>query len=340
MKARPVGTRSVLVLVVLAIAAGGVRFSKAQDVQEGKASWAAVLCKNCHGENGEGGFGPDLAGRQLSEAQFRHAVRKPWGIMPAFTEQQMSDQELANVSAYLNRLPRVAQPGPWRTALQNGAPGARQLVVGTVGCGQCHGPVLAGPRQDAGAVAADFQWFADLVYDHTGKMPAHHRLLGGDPNRRFRMGNYSRTRLPESLLREIWAYVNDLGLRVPLLASLSAEASSGNGVTYTLELENEGLPGKGLTAEDLTVSLELPPGSSVVSANGTGYQGVRKDSRNNAETAVWQVSRMGPKDEQTFTITLARAGSGRGEPHGSVRWAKPPLGDGSNDSIEIAPPRR
>ena len=29
--------------------------------------------------------GPDLAGRKLSADQFKHAVRQPWGVMPAFT---------------------------------------------------------------------------------------------------------------------------------------------------------------------------------------------------------------------------------------------------------------
>ncbi len=104
-------------------------------------------------------------------------------------------------------------------------------------------------------------------------------------------------------------------------------------------MENGGLPGKGLTAEDILISLTLPSGSAVVSTTGVGYQGVRHDSQNNAEMAVWQVPRLGPKDKQTYTITLSRAGSGNDNLRGSVRWAKPLLGDGSNDTVNIAPPR-
>jgi mono/diheme cytochrome c family protein len=56
------------------------------NAQAGKALWdgPATQCRNCHGANGEGAFGPDLAGRKLSVAHFAQAVRKPWGIMPAF----------------------------------------------------------------------------------------------------------------------------------------------------------------------------------------------------------------------------------------------------------------
>lgn len=63
-------------------------------------------CRDCHGIKGEGGFGPDLAGRQLSLDQFKHAVRKRWGVMPMFVEQQLSDQNIANFHAYFTSLPK------------------------------------------------------------------------------------------------------------------------------------------------------------------------------------------------------------------------------------------
>ncbi|MCH8268565.1 MAG: c-type cytochrome [Acidobacteria bacterium] len=347
MNGRSVRGISVAFLVAFGIAGLGARFSMAQgvassgDAQAGKTLWEgpATFCERCHGVKGEGAFGPDLAGRQLSVAQFRQAVRKPWGIMPAFTEQQVSDQEIANMAAYFNSLPRVAEPGPWRIPIRAEATDGEKLIVATVGCGQCHGHDIGGPRRDAGAVAADFEWLKKFVYEHTTAMPEFWRLLEEEPAVRIRMGNYSRTRLPESLLQEIWRYMNDLGFRVPIGAQLSAGMTAANGVTYTLTVENGGLPGKGLTAEDILISLTLPSGSAVVSTTGRGYQGVRHDSQNNAEMAVWQVPRLGPKDKQTYTITLSRAGSGNDNLRGAVRWAKPLLGDGSNDTVNIAPPR-
>src|SRR5437667_11631595 len=91
------------------------------DAQAGKARWESVAenrCQQCHGVKGEGAFGPDLAGRQLSFDQFKQAVRKPWGIMPAFPDSQISDQILANFYTYLSGLPKVATPGPWRSRCQ------------------------------------------------------------------------------------------------------------------------------------------------------------------------------------------------------------------------------
>jgi len=47
-------------------------------------------CDRCHGVDGEGGYGPDLAGTGLSFTQFKRAVRQPFGIMPSFTEGQIN----------------------------------------------------------------------------------------------------------------------------------------------------------------------------------------------------------------------------------------------------------
>src|SRR5882672_2923342 len=94
-----------LVFVLFLIAPTGAA-AQAGNAQSGKTLWegAATQCRNCHGLNGEGAFGPDLAGRHLSLAQFRRAVRQPWGVMPAFVESQVSDQEMADLVAYFDSL--------------------------------------------------------------------------------------------------------------------------------------------------------------------------------------------------------------------------------------------
>src|ERR1700732_1254719 len=50
----------------------------------GKAFWQAQMCQYCHGVQAEGAWGPDLAGRELNEAQIKHALRQPYGLMPAY----------------------------------------------------------------------------------------------------------------------------------------------------------------------------------------------------------------------------------------------------------------
>ena len=73
--------------------------AQAGDAQAGKTLWEgpATWCKNCHGAKGDGGFGPDHAGRKVTVAQFTRAMRQPGGIMPAFVETQVSDKEIADL---------------------------------------------------------------------------------------------------------------------------------------------------------------------------------------------------------------------------------------------------
>ncbi|MCD2136864.1 c-type cytochrome [Salinicoccus halitifaciens] len=51
-------------------------------------------CASCHGEDFSGGMGPALAGTDLSEEEFTDIVRNGQGSMPAFSEDQVSDEEL------------------------------------------------------------------------------------------------------------------------------------------------------------------------------------------------------------------------------------------------------
>jgi cytochrome c553 len=312
----------------------------AGDPERAKVLWLKtehVECRECHGDNGEGGFGPDLAGRNLTRAQFIHAVRKPWGIMPAYAESQISDRELGDLAAYFDSLPSVAQPGPWRRQVPAGA--ARGLAVATTaGCTQCHAPAFNNGRGVRGAINADFEWFKAIVYTHTSAYPTTRARLGEPPFERLAMGSFSPARLPESMLLDIWTYIVDLGFRARMRGQLSAGVPSTNGVAYRLDVENIGLKGTGLTAEDVTLTLTVPAGATVVTATGTGYQGVRRDDQAKANVAVWGVSRMAPGDRQTYTLTLSQAGTARDNLRGTIRWTKPTVKTGPSDSENIAPP--
>ena len=323
-------------LIVLPLAQGSAA-AQTGDAQAGKAVWESpnTGCRNCHGGRGEGALGPDLAGRKLTIAQFTRAVRKPWGIMPAFVDTQMSDRDLADVLAYFDSLPTVAQPGPWRFEVPAGAaPG--QVAVLSVGCAQCHGPTLNVLRQGAGAVSGDFEWFKKIVYEHTTQQPQHFASLD-EPQARLRMGNFSPSRVAPSTLQEIFNYARDLGFRVPIRGQLSAGVPGTSGVTYTLNVLNAGLQSKGLTAEDITIALAVPAGAAVVSTTGAGYEGVRPDEGLKGNAAVWKVARLAPKDKQSFTLTLSNAGTAADAVRGAVRWMKPVVKPGPSDAINVAP---
>jgi mono/diheme cytochrome c family protein len=323
----------------LAIVVGpGPLFAQTGDAAAGKAFWSGntALCRNCHGADGEGGFGPDLAGRPLTAAQFTRAVRQPWGVMPSFTEQQVSAPQVASLVAYFDSLPKVAEPGPWRVPVTPEMPLGQKLAAAN-GCAQCHGAELAVIRQAFGAVAPDFGWFTRLVYTHTTTMPELEAMLGD--NAPMRMGNFSPLRLSEPVLQEIWKYLTvDLGFRARVQGRVAPGVAAAGGTVFTVTVTNTGLPGKGLTAEDVSVNLSLPAGVSVVSTTGAGYQGTRKDDKG-VDVAAWRVPRMAAKDVQTFTMTL-----GGGAPAiqaGTVSWTKPAQRNGAaGDTVNIALPPR
>ena len=259
------------------------------DPAAGKAYWDRVAprnvdCRNCHGGTGEGGFGPDLAGRGLSAAQVLRAVRQPWGVMPTFVASQVSDKDAADLAAYFASMPKLAEPGKWRTDVPAGAPPGQAAMI-NMGCGQCHTAQFQGPRGNMGAVGMDFDYFANLVYNHTTAMPQHRAVIGNNATN-LDMGNFRRERLSEATLRQIFFWARDeAGVRVPLAGTLGKGEQGPSGVTYPLTVTNNGIQGKGAIAEGLTVSLTVPPGYNVVAATGTGYQGF------NAQTATWRSAR-------------------------------------------------
>ena len=310
----------------------------AGDAAAGKALWDNELrCKDCHGGLAEGAFGPDLAGRGLNFAQVKQAVRKPWGIMPRFIDEQVSDQELANLAAYFASMPKVAAPGPWKTEVPANAPAGQRVMI-SVGCGQCHGPVLIGPRDDMGAVDADINWIKDLVYNHTTAIRTHAQKIGtGNGPARVHMGNFNPDRVTEGQLAQILDWIKtDVGFRAALYGRLTKGEPSEKGVTYKLNVKNVGLPGKGLTAEGLTVSLVLPTGATVVNATGAGYKGAHMDAKEKAQVAEWSWPKAAPRDAQTYTITISKAGTAKDNLRGLIHWEKPMIKPGpTGDEIAI-----
>jgi len=333
--------KKLLVALAMLPLTQGVAFAQnapTGDAAAGKALWANELrCKDCHGGVAEGAFGPDLAGRGLNFAQVKQAVRKPWGIMPRFIDEQVSDQELANLSAYFASMPKVAAPGPWKTEVPANAPAGQRVMI-SIGCGQCHGPVLIGPRDDMGAVDADVNWIKDLVYNHTTAIRTHAQRLGtGNGPPRVHMGNFNPDRVTEAQLAQVLDWIKtDVGFRAAFRGRLSKGEPGDKGVTYKLNVQNLGLAGKGLAAEGVTVSLVLPTGATVVNATGTGYKGAHMDAKEKAQVAEWTWPKAGPQDKQTYTITISKAGSEKDNLRGLIHWEKPMIKPGpTGDEIAI-----
>ena len=341
--------RKFIAALLFASLTPAVAWAQGGDAAAGKTLWDGnnTQCKNCHGKDGEGAFGPDLAGRGLNAAEFTQAVRHPWGVMPAFVDTQLKDSDLANLAAYFGTLQKVAAPGPWRFTSPTAAPSGQQ-VLHDVGCAQCHGQTFDMPRALLGGVNADFALFKNIVYTHTTTMPEVEEELAKDSGRAppppgappgiLRMGNFNPTRVDESQLKAIYDWSkNEIGFR----PSLQARLAPPQGAVYTLTVTNAGLKGKGMTATGVKVGLIIPAGIDVVSTTGAGYKGVHMDATAKGNVAEWDVAKLAPHDSVTYTITLSKpATAGPDNIKGMITWAKPGPKSGPNLDVQnIAPPQ-
>ena len=189
-----------------------------------------------------------------------------------------------------------------------------------------------------GAVNADINWLKDLVYNHTTAIRTHARTLGtGNGPARVHIGNFNPDRVTQAQLQTVLDWIKtDVGFRGAMRGRLTKGQESEKGITYTLNVENLALPGKGLTTEDLTVQLMIPSGSQVVATTGAGYKGVRIDDKAKSQVAEWTWAKAGPHDKQSYTITLSKAGSDKDNLRGMIRWMKPMIKDAPNgDQIAI-----
>jgi LPXTG-motif cell wall-anchored protein len=111
------------------------------DPDAGKKVWDAKLCKNCHGTNAEGKYGPPLGGLTRNAKNLADVVtqvRTPFKNMPAFSTDQISDADLANLVDYVLTLP----PNPdWKFVPYQAQPGddPGKVLFNQKGCAQCHG---------------------------------------------------------------------------------------------------------------------------------------------------------------------------------------------------------
>lgn len=73
--------------------------------ERGQQAFTKYMCYTCHGTLGQGadrGTGPKLAPGLLPYAAFALQVRTPRLDMPPYRQQFLSDQELADIYAYLS----------------------------------------------------------------------------------------------------------------------------------------------------------------------------------------------------------------------------------------------
>lgn len=97
-------------VAVFVFAAGGAAFAQqgapAGDAAHGKALFVQDGCYACHGTAGHGEpYGPKLAPNPLPFNVVMNQLRQPRAVMPRYAPQFVSDQDVADIYAYLASVP-------------------------------------------------------------------------------------------------------------------------------------------------------------------------------------------------------------------------------------------
>jgi mono/diheme cytochrome c family protein len=81
----------------------------AASIENGRKAFLKHSCFSCHGYSGEGGRGARLVQNPIPADVFAQYVREPKRNMPPFLN-QVSDQELADMYAFLKSIPPSPNP--------------------------------------------------------------------------------------------------------------------------------------------------------------------------------------------------------------------------------------
>ena len=78
------------------------------NAENGKTLYTKIGCYQCHGREGQGSTatGPRLNQNPITFSRFISYIRKPSGEMPPYTARVVSDQQAADIFAFLQSLPK------------------------------------------------------------------------------------------------------------------------------------------------------------------------------------------------------------------------------------------
>ena len=104
----PAAALSVVAAGVVAVAAATPPAVPRGDAERGRAVYLELRCHSCHGTVGQGsgfsGGGPKLLPDLFPWEAFLQQMRRPRLDMPAYLPRWVSDQDVADMYAYLERL--------------------------------------------------------------------------------------------------------------------------------------------------------------------------------------------------------------------------------------------
>jgi len=104
MSTAPIKMNQTLFLILALLLIGGCT-TPSGDPAAGKRWFVMNNCFSCHGPNGDDGRAVAIAGIDMSFGRFLHKLRTTDApIMPPFPESKVSEQDAADIYAYLQSL--------------------------------------------------------------------------------------------------------------------------------------------------------------------------------------------------------------------------------------------
>jgi mono/diheme cytochrome c family protein len=112
---RIIAMKSRSVVISLAAFAAGLVLCQASalaaSAEKGKSAFLQHGCWQCHGYQGQGGVtGPKLAPGPIPFETLSNFVRTTNRAMPPFSKDILSDEDLADIYAYLESIPKSPDP--------------------------------------------------------------------------------------------------------------------------------------------------------------------------------------------------------------------------------------
>ena len=157
---------------------------QAPDNTAGQAVFTSQHCVACHGEQALGKIGPALARTALPFDTFLIKVRTALPPKPAYSAEELSDQQAYDIYGWLQSLSGQGAPPTQRLVVVKIEPGQEDLPPGEIlgmsvwtgmECSQCHGafaqgskdgPALAGLSFPYELVRATMRQTADTIPQH------------------------------------------------------------------------------------------------------------------------------------------------------------------------------
>jgi mono/diheme cytochrome c family protein len=101
-----------LIIAMLGGTQGATPVPPKGNAENGRSLFMKFGCYECHGREGQGAVtGPRLNENPITFARFTAYIRKPSGEMPPYTTKVVSEQQAADIYAFLQSLPKPPAVG-------------------------------------------------------------------------------------------------------------------------------------------------------------------------------------------------------------------------------------